>query len=160
MRRQFVRLALCLFLLGGSVAYAQSGMTDNQVIEYVQQALQQGKDQQTIAMELLAKGATQEQLLRLKSQYSGAAGAQRGHHFAFGLSGGRRQLAVGLGFAGTENHFKRYGRGCVGIPGDKFDERGQEHVVGRHAEDHEEASQTDDGGYQRERCVRTEYLQH
>jgi hypothetical protein len=36
MRRQFVRLALCLFLLGGSVAYAQSGMTDNQVIEYVQ----------------------------------------------------------------------------------------------------------------------------
>lgn len=75
MRRQFVRLALCLFLLGGSVAYAQSGMTDNQVIEYVQQALQQGKDQQTIAMELLAKGATQEQLLRLKSQYSGATGA-------------------------------------------------------------------------------------
>ena len=48
-------------------------MTDSQVIEYVQQALQQGKDQQTIAMELLAKGATQEQLLRLKSQYSGAA---------------------------------------------------------------------------------------
>ena len=68
-------MALCLFLLGGSVAYAQSGMTDNQVIEYVQQALQQGKDQQTIAMELLAKGATQEQLLRLKSQYSGATGA-------------------------------------------------------------------------------------
>ena len=68
-------MALCLFLLGGSVAYAQSGMTDNQVIEYVQQALQQGKDQQTIAMELLAKGATQEQLLRLKSMYSGSTGA-------------------------------------------------------------------------------------
>ena len=31
MRRQFVRWVLCLFLLGGSVAYAQSGMTDNQV---------------------------------------------------------------------------------------------------------------------------------
>ena len=73
MRRQFVRWVLCLFLLGSAVAYAQSGMTDSQVIEYVQQALQQGKDQQTIAMELLAKGATQEQLLRLKSQYSGAA---------------------------------------------------------------------------------------
>lgn len=53
--------------------YAQSGMTDSQVIEYVQQALQQGKDQQTIAMELLSKGATQEQLLRLKSQYSGTS---------------------------------------------------------------------------------------
>lgn len=53
--------------------YAQSGMTDSQVIEYVQQALQQGKDQQTIAMELLSKGATQEQLLRLKSMYSGSS---------------------------------------------------------------------------------------
>ena len=53
--------------------YAQSGMTDGQVIEYVQQALQQGKDQQTIAMELLSKGASQEQLLRLKSQYSGSS---------------------------------------------------------------------------------------
>ena len=73
MRKQFARVVLWLFLLGGPALYAQSGMTDGQVIEYVQQALQQGKDQQTIAMELLSKGATQEQLLRLKSQYSGAA---------------------------------------------------------------------------------------
>lgn len=73
MRKQFARVVLWLFLLGGPAVYAQSGMTDGQVIEYVQQALQQGKDQQTIAMELLSKGASQEQLLRLKSQYSGAA---------------------------------------------------------------------------------------
>ena len=52
--------------------YAQSGMTDSQIIEYAKQAYLEGKDQQTIAMELLAKGATQEQLLRLKSTYSGA----------------------------------------------------------------------------------------
>lgn len=74
MKKHFARLALCFFLLGTAHAYAQSGMTDSQVIEYVQQALQAGKDQQTIAMELLAKGATQDQLLRLKSQYEGAAG--------------------------------------------------------------------------------------
>ena len=73
MRKQFAKVVLWLFLLGGPAVYAQSGMTDGQVIEYVQQALQQGKDQQTIAMELLSKGASQEQLLRLKSQYSGAA---------------------------------------------------------------------------------------
>ena len=53
MRKQFARVVLWLFLLGGPAVYAQSGMTDSQVIEYVQQALQQGKDQQTIAMELL-----------------------------------------------------------------------------------------------------------
>lgn len=73
MKKQFARVVLWLFLLGGPAVYAQSGMTDGQVIEYAQQALQQGKDQQTIAMELLSKGASQEQLLRLKSQYSGAA---------------------------------------------------------------------------------------
>ena len=75
MKKQFARLALWLFLLGGMSAYAQSGMSDSQVIEYVQQALQQGKDQQTIAMELLSKGASQEQLLRLKSMYSGSTSA-------------------------------------------------------------------------------------
>lgn len=74
MKKHFARLALCFFLLGTAHAYAQSGMTDSQVIEYVQQALQAGKDQQTIAMELLAKGATQDQLLRLKSQYGAAEG--------------------------------------------------------------------------------------
>lgn len=72
MRKQFARLVLWLCLLGGASVYAQSGMTDSQIIEYAKQAYLEGKDQQTIAMELLAKGATQEQLLRLKSTYSGA----------------------------------------------------------------------------------------
>lgn len=72
MRKQFARLVLWLCLLGGASVYAQSGMTDSQIIEYARQAYLEGKDQQTIAMELLAKGATQEQLLRLKSTYSGA----------------------------------------------------------------------------------------
>ena len=40
MRKQFARVVLWLFLLGGPAVYAQSGMTDSQVIEYVQQALQ------------------------------------------------------------------------------------------------------------------------
>lgn len=69
MRKRFASWMLCLFLLGGTGAYAQSGMTDSQVIEYAKQAYQEGKDPQTIAVELLAKGATQEQLMRLKSTY-------------------------------------------------------------------------------------------
>lgn len=36
MRKQFARVVLWLFLLGGPAVYAQSGMTDSQVIEYVQ----------------------------------------------------------------------------------------------------------------------------
>lgn len=93
MRRQLIRLVLCLSLLGGSAAYAQSGMTDSQVIEYVRQALQQGKDQQTIAVELMAKGATQEQLLRLKNQYSGATGTPASGSTS--LTGGDNPLLEG-----------------------------------------------------------------
>lgn len=52
------------------LAAQTSSMTDAEVIEYVQSAISQGKDQQTIALELLQKGATQDQLLRLKSTYS------------------------------------------------------------------------------------------
>lgn len=98
MRKQFARVVLWLFLLGGPAVYAQSGMTDSQVIEYVQQALQQGKDQQTIAMELLSKGATQEQLLRLKSQYSGSC-----HFGLFFFSGGRRRCGTGHRYEGAED---------------------------------------------------------
>lgn len=51
------------------LAADSSSMTDAEVIEYVQEALAQGKDQQTIAVELLQKGATQDQLLRLQTLY-------------------------------------------------------------------------------------------
>lgn len=48
-------------------SYAQ--MTDDQVVEYVQSGLDSGKSQNQIARELLARGVTQSQLERLKSQY-------------------------------------------------------------------------------------------
>ena len=50
-------------------AYAQAGMTDSQVIQYVQDGLKQGKSQQQLMMELSAKGVTTEQALRLKQMY-------------------------------------------------------------------------------------------
>ena len=49
--------------------YAQTGMTDQQVIEYVKQATQEGKEQKQIAAELARKGVTKEQAERIKKQY-------------------------------------------------------------------------------------------
>lgn len=49
--------------------YAQTGMTDQQVIEYVKQATQEGKEQKQIAAELARRGVTREQAERIKKQY-------------------------------------------------------------------------------------------
>ena len=46
-----------------------SGMSDKQVMEYVQMGMQQGKSQQQIATELARRGVTREQAERVKKLY-------------------------------------------------------------------------------------------
>lgn len=75
MRKRLIGIAFFLLACCPAGLMAQSSMTDAQVIEYVQQGLAQGKDQQTLAVELLGMGATQDQLLRLQSTYSQAGGS-------------------------------------------------------------------------------------
>lgn len=60
-----------LMLMGCfAIANAQgSSMSDAQVIEYARTAASQGKDAKAIAQELLLKGVTREQLMRLKERY-------------------------------------------------------------------------------------------
>lgn len=60
----FVAL-LMAFPIGG---FAQA-MTDNQIIQFVQQEQQKGSDQQTIVTKLLQKGVTPEQLRRIRKKY-------------------------------------------------------------------------------------------
>lgn len=64
---RFLLLFLFVFTIGGS-AYAQR-MSDQQVVEYVKQAQASGKSQKQITSELLRRGVTQEQVLRIKAQY-------------------------------------------------------------------------------------------
>lgn len=52
-----------------SMGWAQSPMSDDQVLTYVQQAVQTGKDQKTIGQELLLKGVTRQQLERVRQKY-------------------------------------------------------------------------------------------
>lgn len=76
MRKHFIYAALSLFMLGGQSMIAQSGMTDSQVIQYVQEGTKQGKSQQQLMVELSAKGMTRAQAERLKKMYeSGQIGA-------------------------------------------------------------------------------------
>ena len=75
-------LILCLLLLGLATAttWAQGGgMTDQQVKEYVEMGLQQGKSQQQIANELARRGVTREQAERVKKLYEqGGKGGKNG----------------------------------------------------------------------------------
>ncbi len=64
-------LIVTLFLAACAVSEvsAQMKMTDQQVIEYVKQATQEGKEQKQIAAELARRGVTREQAERIKKQY-------------------------------------------------------------------------------------------
>lgn len=68
------RLILFFTLLSivWSLSIAQS-MTDSQVVDYVKQRNAMGANQTTIAAELMERGATREQLLRLKQNYEAQA---------------------------------------------------------------------------------------
>lgn len=93
MNHKFLIVLAALLALCGPV-HAQ--MTDDQIIEYVQQGISSGKNQQQIGRELLLRGVSQQQLLRLKSQYeqgdldakiSGKSGSQSSEgRSAFGTS--------------------------------------------------------------------------
>ena len=79
MRKHFIYAALTFFMMGALPIMAQSGMTDSQVIQYVQEGTKQGKSQQQLMMELSAKGVSRDQVLRLKKMYeSGQIGAGTG----------------------------------------------------------------------------------
>ena len=70
MRKPFISLLLFLCLcFGASHVYAQSQMTDQQVLEYVKDGLKSGKDQRTLAGELARRGVTREQAERVKKLY-------------------------------------------------------------------------------------------
>lgn len=71
------RLLIVLLLVATcatSKMYAQMKMTDQQVIEYVKQATQEGKEQKQIAAELARRGVTREQAERIKKQYEQQTG--------------------------------------------------------------------------------------
>lgn len=62
-------LSLLVFMACSPLLMAQTGMTDQQVLEYVKQGMSEGKDQRQMATELARRGVTREQAERVKKLY-------------------------------------------------------------------------------------------
>lgn len=71
-------LSLLIFMACSPLLMAQSGMTDQQVLEYAKDGVKQGKDQRTIATELARRGVTREQAERVKKMYEQQTGTAAG----------------------------------------------------------------------------------
>lgn len=71
------RILIALMLVCFAVGQASAQMTDEEVIEYVQEQHEAGKSQTAILLDLQRKGVKRDQLIRLKEQYD-AAQAQGG----------------------------------------------------------------------------------
>lgn len=70
MSRKLLLLWVMLFAWSTITVLAQGGtMSDQQVMEYVEMGMQQGKDQQQIAIELARRGVTREQAQRVKLRF-------------------------------------------------------------------------------------------
>ena len=91
MRRLSI-LIFILFLFTG-LTYAQR-MSDDQVIKYVKEAQAAGKSQKQMTTELLRRGVTQEQVLRIKSNYESTKGEPAN---AGNMPTQMRKRSVGLG---------------------------------------------------------------
>ena len=63
-------ILFCLFTLGmSSMSYGQ-GMTETQILQFVMQERQKGTQESEIATKLLQKGATLEQIQKMRQKYA------------------------------------------------------------------------------------------
>lgn len=69
MLKQKLFFIFALFLLVGATAVRAQSMTDDQVLQYVKDGMQQGKDQRQMATELARRGVTRAQAERVKKLY-------------------------------------------------------------------------------------------
>ena len=68
---QMKRLATIItsLMLATTLSWAQSGMTDNQIMDYVIEQNAKGVSRQQIVTQLMQRGVTIEQIRRLKTKY-------------------------------------------------------------------------------------------
>lgn len=104
MKRLLTVLVLTLFAT--MQIYAQ--MSDEQVVEYVQQQQGSGKSQQVIALELQQKGVTREQMLRLKEKYERMQQEAAGSASVSQTSGSSIRKANGSQKEGVDDFMMEY----------------------------------------------------
>ena len=78
-RRSLIVITFILSpLMGGGLHLRAQTMSDAQVLEYLREALEQGREQQQIASELERRGVTREQALRVRKLYDGGTAPMQG----------------------------------------------------------------------------------
>ena len=76
MKKRLTILMFALFALCSTAVWAQSAMSDDQVMTYVKESVEAGKSQKVIAQELVLKGVTRAQLERVRKKYEAEAGKE------------------------------------------------------------------------------------
>ena len=76
MKHRLLIISVVLLLCSWCGSAVAQSMSDQQVLEYVQESVKQGKEQKQIAAELARRGVTREQATRVKEQYERQNGAQ------------------------------------------------------------------------------------
>lgn len=76
-----IAIIIACMLMAGTMSWAQSGMTDNQVMDYVVEQNAKGVSRHQIVTQLLQRGVTVDQLRRIQKKYqkqlnNGAMGAE------------------------------------------------------------------------------------
>ena len=96
--RRILFLFFSLLVISGSV-YAQR-MSDEQVITYVKQAQAAGKSQKQMTTELLRRGVSQEQVLRIKSKYEDSSSVM--HSSSLPTEMRKRSVSIGESYEAAE----------------------------------------------------------
>ncbi len=103
---RLVTLLFAIFILSG-VAVAQQ-MTDDQVVQYVKSGQQAGKTQSQMTNELLRRGVTREQVMRIQQKYaSGASNAERSDNNS-DVYQSRERTSLKTGRRGSTNDLDEY----------------------------------------------------
>lgn len=92
-------LFLLFFLWGAAVlTWAQSAMSDEQIVQYVQTAHRRGKSTEQIALELQQKGVTMNRLQHIKEKYERQGKKMASADSEIDTRSGNRRLRQGEGY--------------------------------------------------------------
>ena len=91
MIKRFTTTILTILFAAALAVPASAQMTDDQIITYTKDGLASGKTSDVIAKELLAKGATMEQIKKLQSNSKGVTG-MNSFNEALKATGGQERI--------------------------------------------------------------------
>ena len=95
MKRTFIIL-MCL-TLATSIGWAQSGMTDNQVLQYVMQEREKGTSQSQIVSRLLQRGVTAAQIRKVRKMYNDMQKGSTSSDMTVGTAANKDRMRINNG---------------------------------------------------------------